>query len=72
MHVLAEKIERCTVNRQNLERQLLFSALVLQRDKMVRKAKDIRPLLSSVGEGGGTLVGCFGSHLGISARSSSL
>ena len=46
VHVLAEEIERCTANRQNSERQLLFSALVLQRDKMVRKAKDIRPLLS--------------------------
>lgn len=46
VHVLAEEIERFVAGRQNSERQLLFTSLVLQRDKMVKKGKDIRPLLT--------------------------
>ena len=46
LNILSEEIERCTAGRQTSEREFIFTALVLQRDKMVRKAKDIRPLLS--------------------------
>ena len=46
VNILAEEIERCTAGRQPSEREFVFTALILQRDRMVRKAKDIRPLLS--------------------------
>ena len=46
VNLLAEEIERCAAQRQSSERELVLTALVLQRDKMVRKAKDIRPLLT--------------------------
>ena len=38
--------ERCAAQQQSSEREFVLTALVLQRDKMVRKAKDIRPLLT--------------------------
>ena len=44
--MLSEEIELCTEGRQQSEREFIFTALVLQRDKMVRKGKDIRPLLT--------------------------
>ena len=43
VNILAEEIERCTAGRQPSEREFVFTALILQRDRMVRKAKDIRP-----------------------------
>ena len=46
VNLLAEEIERCAAQRQSSEREFVLTALVLQRDKMVRKAKDIRPLLT--------------------------
>ena len=46
VNMLSEEIELCTEGWQQSEREFLFTALVLQRDKMVRKGKDIRPLLT--------------------------
>ena len=46
VNLLAVEIERCTAKRQPSEREFIFTALVLQRNKMVKKAKDIRPLLT--------------------------
>ena len=46
LNILSEMIERCTAGRKTSEREFIFTALVLQLDKTVRKAKDIRPLLS--------------------------
>ena len=46
INILAEEIELANNKRQPSERELIFPALMLQRDKMIRKAKDIRPLLS--------------------------
>ncbi len=45
VNLLSEEIERCNEGRQRSEREFIFAALVLQRNKMVRKARDIRPLL---------------------------
>ena len=46
VNMLSEEIELCTEGRQQSECEFIFTALVLQRDKMVRKGKDIRPLLT--------------------------
>ena len=44
--ILAGEIESCTAGRQGSEREFILTSLILQRDKMVKKAKDIRPLLA--------------------------
>ena len=46
VHMLAEETEKCTAGRQTSEREFLFTSLILQRDDMVTKARDIRPLLA--------------------------
>ena len=46
VHMLSEEIERCNEGHQRSEWEFVFPALVLQRDKMVRKGKDILPLLT--------------------------
>ena len=46
VNMLSEEIERCTDCRQRSEREFIFTALVLQRNKMARKGKDVRPLLT--------------------------
>ena len=48
LNMLANEIEACTRGRQTSEREFLFTALIdiLQRDKIVTKSRDIRPLLS--------------------------
>lgn len=46
VHMLADELERLAAGRQNSERVFLFSMLVLQRDKMVKKGRDIRPLVT--------------------------
>ena len=46
VNMLSEEIERCTDGRQRSEREFIFTALVLQRNKMVRKGRDVRPLLA--------------------------
>ena len=40
VNMLSEEIERCTEGRQPSEREFIFTALILQRNKMVRK--DVR------------------------------
>ena len=45
VNILAEEIEKCNSKQQPSEREFIFSALVLQRNKMIRKARDVRPLL---------------------------
>eukprot|EP00117_Sycon_ciliatum_P019119 scpid50248/ scgid17443/ len=46
VNMLAEEIEKCNAKQQSSEREFIFTAVVLQRDKMVKKSKDIRPLLT--------------------------
>ena len=46
VNILAAEIESCTAARQSSEREFLFTSLVLQRDKMVKKARDIRPMIA--------------------------
>ena len=46
VHMLAAEIESLVAGRQSSERLLIFTSLVLQRDNMIKKGKDIRPLLS--------------------------
>ena len=46
VHMLAEEIEKCTAGRKSSECEFLFTTLILQRDDMVTKARDIRPLLA--------------------------
>ena len=43
--VLADEIESCNTGRQPSEREFIFTSLVLQHNKAVCKAKDIRPML---------------------------
>ena len=45
VNILADEIESCNAGRQPSEREFIFTSLVLQRNKAVRKAKDIRPML---------------------------
>ena len=46
MNMLLKEIEQCTDGRQASEWEFIFTVLILQRDKMVQKGKDIRPLLT--------------------------
>ncbi len=46
VNMLAAEIESCTAGRQSAEREFLFTSLILQRDKMVKKARDIRPMIA--------------------------
>ena len=46
VNMLSEEIERCTEGRQRSEREFIFTALVLQCNKMVRKGKDVCPFLT--------------------------
>ena len=46
VHMLAVELERLAAGRQSSERVFLFSMLVLQRDKLVKKGRDIHPLLT--------------------------
>ena len=46
VHMLSEVIERCNEGRQRSQWEFAFPPLVLQWDKMVRKGKDICPLLA--------------------------
>ena len=42
----SEETEKCTYGRQNSEVEFIFTAVILQRDKMVRSSKDIRRTLT--------------------------
>ena len=46
VHMLSEEIEQCNEGWQRSEWEFIFTALILQRNKMIRKGKDIRPLLT--------------------------
>ena len=46
VNMLSEEIKRCTEGRQRSEQEFIFTALILQRNKMVLKGKDVRPLLT--------------------------
>ena len=46
VHMLAEEMKKCTAGRQTSEHEFLFMSLILRRDDMVTKARDIRPLLA--------------------------
>eukprot|EP00117_Sycon_ciliatum_P000153 scpid67399/ scgid6335/ len=45
-NILADEIERSNSKRQSSEREFIFAALVLQRNTMIRKEKDIHRLLT--------------------------
>jgi len=45
VNMLSEQIELNNEGRQSSEWEFVFTALILQRNKMVRKAKDIRPVI---------------------------
>ena len=44
--MLSEEIERYTKGQQRSEREFIFTALILQRNKMVSKGRDVCPLLT--------------------------
>ena len=46
VNMLSEEIERCMEGRQRSQREFIFTALVLQHNKMVSKGRDVCPLLT--------------------------
>ena len=45
INILAEEIKKCNEKKQASEKEFIFMTLVLQRNKLLWKGKDILPLL---------------------------